>query len=370
MKIKISTFCIALIMIHCNALAAEINTNILKSQVVYIDKSDDWLKLKSGEVIKGELDGTIKKDSNSYSQEIAFDSDDLGDLDIELKDILVLETARLFTIRTLNGETYVGYLSIRDNKLYLRNGSNEKLFPVTEVVSIYLGTEKDSEHWDAKVTFGLDINSGNSDEYSFRGDVKSERNTVDSRIKLNASHISSEYNDEKTANNTKVGGSYDLYINNRMFFRPLDLFVQSDEFQNLDYQINAAIQLGYFFVANSEMEWDMSLGPGYQYSRYSTVEAGESLSASSSTFNLESNLKHEVTRDIDFIHLYKLNWASEKAGGIRQANEFGFDIDLLGDFELSLDAIWEHVSNPKVNADNVLPEKDDYKLYVGLTYEL
>ena len=67
-------------------------------------------------MIKGELNGTIKKDSNSYKQEIEFDSDDLKDQEIELGDIQELQTGGYFTIRVSDGAIYDGYLSIRNDR--------------------------------------------------------------------------------------------------------------------------------------------------------------------------------------------------------------------------------------------------------------
>ena len=64
------------------------------------------------------------------------------------------------------------------------------------------------------------MSSGNTDELTIQGDIKAERNTVESRTKLNANHETKESNDEKTANNSTVGGSYDIYIDNRLFFSP------------------------------------------------------------------------------------------------------------------------------------------------------
>ena len=370
MKLKIMAFFIATVICQPSVFAAEENAQEINSQTVYIDKSDDWVKLKSGEVLKGELSGTVKKESNSYDQEIEFDSDDLGDQEIELEDVSVLETASFFTIRTASGDIYDGYLSIRDNKLYLKKGDQEFSFPVNQVVSIYRGAEKDSDYWTADLFLGLDISKGNTEEFSLLGEVEAERNTVESRTKLSARHEVSESNNEKTAQKSQFNGSYDIYLNNRLFFRPVKLSVLSDEFQNLDYQVNASMQVGYFFVADSDAEWDVSIGPGMQYSEFSTVEAGEEDSASSTILTLESNFEYELTKDIDFSHTYNLDWASNDAGGMRHKNDLGFDIDLVGDLEFSIKAIWEHVSQTKADSDGVVPEKDDYKINFGLSYEL
>ncbi|MDN3611905.1 DUF481 domain-containing protein [Vibrio ostreicida] len=370
MKHSLTIFCIVAFSLPSGTVLAKEKADPLKSQTVIIGDKDDWVQLKSGEVLKGELNGTVKKESNSYDQEIEFDSDDLGDQEIELEDISLLETAGFFTIRTANGDIHDGYLSIRDNQLYMTKNGLETSFPIHDVVSIYRGTEKDSDYWTTELFVGLDISKGNTEEFSLLGEIEGERNTVDSRSKLYARHEVSESNSEKTAEKTQVSGSYDIYLNNRLFFRPVNLMVLSDEFQNLDYQVNAAMQIGYFFIANADAEWDVSVGPGLQYNNYTTVEQGEETHTSSTTLALESNFEYELTKDIDFSHTYTLNWASDNAGGMRHENDLGFDIDLVTDLDLSIKAIWEHVSQTKAASNGITPEKDDYKLHFGLSYEI
>ncbi|MYM58988.1 DUF481 domain-containing protein [Vibrio sp. OCN044] len=374
MKLQATALFIAISSMQSSAFAKEQAENQVieepNSQTVYFEKNDDWVKLKSGEVIKGELNGTIKKDSNSYKQEIEFDSDDLGDQEIELGDIQELQTAGYFTIRVSDGSIYDGYLSIRNDQLYLTSADKEISFPVTEVVSIYRGKEKDSEQWDAEFTFSMDMSSGNTDELTLKGGIDAERNTVESRTKLNASHENKESNDEKTANNSKVKGSYDIYIDNKLFFRPLDLEAESDEFKNLDYKVTASMGVGYFFIANETTEWDVTIGPAYTHTKFITVEEGSSSTANSGAFKLDSSFEYELTKNIDFNYDYSMTWESAESGGVQHINEIGFDIDLVGDLDLSIDGIWEHVSDPAADSDGKVPEKDDYKMFVGLSYEI
>lgn len=370
MKTQLLAIGVTTTLCHPFTYAAQELTQQVVSQTVLIEQGDDWLKLKSGEVIKGELTGTVKEEANSFDQEIEFDSDDLGEQDIEMEDIDILQTASFFTIRTTSGEIFDGYLSIQNQRLYLLNNGQQRSFPVEQVVSIYRGAEEDSAHWETELFLGLDISKGNTDDFSLLGEIEAERNNVESRTKLKARHQNSKSEDETIANNTSFDGSYDIYLNNRLFFRPLKLVVVSDEFQNLDYQVNASMQMGYFVIADSDTEWDVSVGPGYQYTDFKTVEEGESGSASSTAMTFESNFEYELTDDIDFSHSYNLNWASDDAGGTRHTNELGLDIDLIADLDFSVKAIWEHVSNTKADSDGVVPEKDDYKLHFGFSYEI
>ncbi|ELU8562257.1 hypothetical protein PO80_02525 [Vibrio parahaemolyticus] len=374
MKLLTTSLFITLSSMQTTAFANELTetqvTDKPNGQTVYFDNNDDWVKLKSGEVIKGELNGTIKKDSNSYKQEIEFDSDDLGAQEIELGDIQELQTAGCFTIRVVNGGIYDGYLSIRDSKLYMTNSIQEVSFPVTEIVSIYRGQEKDSEQWDVELNFSMDLSSGNTDELTLRGSIDAERNTVESRTKLNASHETKESNDETIAKNSQISGSYDVYINNRLFFRPLDLMVKSDEFQNLDYKITASVGVGYFFIANDTTEWDVTIGPAYSHTKFKTTEERNSSTTNSGAFKLDSSFDYELTKSIDFTYDYSMVWETKQSGGIRYTNKVGFDIDLLDDLDLSIDSVWDHISNPTAGSNGRAPYKNDYKTFIGLSYKM
>ena len=63
-------------------------------------------------------------------------------------------------------------------------------------------------------------------------------------------------------------------------------------------------------------------------------------------------------------------WESEESGGVFQQNTLGFDIDLVGNLDLSIEGIWKHRSDPTADSDGKVPEKDDYQMLVGLSYEI
>ncbi|WP_245834630.1 DUF481 domain-containing protein [Vibrio salilacus] len=46
--------------------------------------------------------------------------------------------------------------------------------------------------------------------------------------------------------------------------------------------------MGYFFIVNDSTEWDVTIGPAYTYTKFVTVEEGNSSKANSSAFQLES----------------------------------------------------------------------------------
>mgnify|MGYP000846199722 CR=1 FL=1 len=370
MKVNVTLLFICTWLISSHICAEENVDKNGVNQTVYLSDKKDWIRLKSGEIIQGKLKGSINNDLGSYKKKIEFKSDKLGTQSIKLSDISVMETTETYTIRTSAGDIYSGRLAVQKGVVFLTQKSQQQTIPIKDVVSIYRSGTNESTPWEAKFTLGIDLKSGNTDKFSFRGEAKGERRTVDSRTKLGASYENSKANGEKTADKSVVSGSYDLYLNDRLFLRPIDSSLTTDEFQNLDYQFKESISVGYFFIANSEVEWDVYLGPGFTYTRYLTVEEGEDTSVNSAALTLGSNLSYEITKNINFKHTYKLNWANSESGGAAHTNALAFDIDLVGNLSLEIKGVWDHISHPKTDSKGVTPKKDDYTTFVSLGYTL
>ena len=370
MKVNVTLFFLCTSLISAGTCAEENMGSSNVNQTVSLSPEKDWIRLKSGEIIQGKLKGSINNEQGSYKKKIEFKSDNLGTQAIKLSNIRVMETAETFTIRTSAGDIFNGRLSIKKGIVFLIQQDQKHTIPIEDVVSIYPGGTNEPTPWEAKFTLGMDLKSGNTDKFSFRGEAQGERRTVDSRTKIGTSYEKSESNGEKTADKSVASGSYDLYLNNRLYLRPIDSSLTKDEFQNLDYRFTESVTVGYFFIANSRTEWDVSLGPGYTYTRYLTVEQGEDTSVQSAALTLDSNFDYEITRNIDFQHTYRLNWANSDSGGATHTNTLAFDIDLVGNLSLEIKGIWEHTSNPKTDSKGITPKKDDYTTFVSLGYTL
>lgn len=337
-------------------------------ELMVINEQDDWVQLHSGETLKGELIGTVEHSQGSYDQTIEFDSDDLGDQEIDLEDISRLKTASPFRVLLNSGKVYRGYLAINGDTLII-SGYKSIEIPKVQVVSIYRGVETEFERWSTDLFLGANISKGNTDELAISANIEAERKTVKSRVQLRYTGNLAETSGEKTAQNHLVDGSYDINLTPRFFYRPIKMTIDSDKFQNIDYRINASMQLGYFLFAESDFEWDVSIGPGFQYTRFETVQEGEPVDDNSPTILMSSKMEYEVTDTIDLSHTYDLNWSMTSTGGVRHTNNIGFDIEMIEDLDFSIKLVWDHQSNPTASADGTEPKKDDYRLNFGITFD-
>ena len=47
----------------------------------------------------------------------------------------------------------------------------------------------------------------------------------------------------------------------------------------------------------------------------------------------------------------------------------GLEIELSKFFDLDISFVWDRTENPAENAEGIAPEKDDYRVIVGLGFE-
>jgi hypothetical protein len=47
----------------------------------------------------------------------------------------------------------------------------------------------------------------------------------------------------------------------------------------------------------------------------------------------------------------------------------GFEIDLTELLELGISLVWDRIEDPRPASDGLVPESDDFRLIVGLTFD-
>ena len=123
------------------------------------------------------------------------------------------------------------------------------------------------------------------------------------------------------------------------------------------------------FVDTSRTSWDVNLGPSYQKSKFLDVKDGESDSEDSLGLTLGTDLTFEISSDIDYDASYNVQVIDEASGGNIHHFQTGLEIDLTNDFDLDLTFYADRTENPKEDSEGQVPEKNDFRLVVGLGYD-
>lgn len=328
----------------------------------------DWLKLTSDEWLKGDIIAM-------YSEKLEFDSDEMGMQKIKLKDIAELRSKDILSIRLSNGSIYEGRLLIIDGELSLVNNGHAQNFSLDHLVSIASSEENERNLWDGSVNAGVNFREGNTKQLDYSFGLSVQRRTSTSRLKADfVSNFSRNENqdtkkEEETANSKRLTAFYDWFFSQNMFFRAANFEYFSDEFQNVDYRLTLGSALGYHLIDSKRATWDVTAGPSYQYTSFSHVEDGDENSADSAVLTLASYFEYEITNDIDFELNYQVQVVSEDAGSFIHYLESSLEVELVNDFELKVTLFVDRTDKPHPDEFGLVPEKNDYRLVVGLNYD-
>ena len=328
----------------------------------------DWIKLTSDEWLKGDI-------ISMYDEKLEFDSDELDMQTIDLEDIAELRSKEWQSIRMFDGTIAEGYLVIKDGKLSLVKNGVTTNYEFSNLLSIASSGKNERDLWDGYVNLGINLREGNTVQFDYTFSAGIQRRSSSSRFKTDYTADYSRYEDQDdgqtkvTADSDRLTSSYDWFFNPKIYFRAADFEYMTDEFLNIDYRVHYGIALGYHIIDTSRTSWDINLGPSYQKTKFIDVGTDDNDSENSLGVTLGTDFTFEVTSDIDYDASYSVQVIDEASGGNIHHFQTGLEIDLTNDFDLDLTFYADRTENPKEDSEGQVPEKNDFRLVVGLGYD-
>ena len=324
----------------------------------------DWIQLTSGEWLKGKI-------ISMYEDEVEFDSDELDTLFFDIDDIKRVRSGQVMQLLLQGGVVRKGQLIVDGDRIGFKG--QEETFSTHQVITVTSASHKESDLWSIKYSLGANIRSGNTNQIDLNSNLKLQRRSTSNRFVFDHSANFSETNDEETANNQRASASWDFFITDALFWRAVFGEYSSDSFQNISHKYTIGTGIGYQIIDNKRVEWGIVSGPAYQETLYDSVDLTTDPDAddkeSSAALFMATNMDIEVTADIDFYYDYSFTVVSEDAGRYTHHMVTGLDIDLGNFFELNVSVVWDRTQNPRPDADMITPEKDDYRMIVGIGFD-
>ena len=228
----------------------------------------DWLRLTSGEWLRGELIGV-------FNDEVEFDSDILDELTIDGEDVDQFHSPRTFGLRIRGRDPVVGRVWLNGDRVKVLVGEVEQEFSRNELVAITVSAERERDRWSGDISLGINIRQGNSEFIEYNMIAGVERRTPQSRMFVDYLGNFNETEGVRVANNHRVSGVLDRFSGSRLFWRPIIGQYFRDPFQNIDHQGTLETGLGYELTDTSRTEWDIFAGAGFNYVERVSVEPGQ-----------------------------------------------------------------------------------------------
>jgi putative salt-induced outer membrane protein YdiY len=320
--------------------------------------SSDWIQLKSGEWLKGRL---------KYVQErkVEFDSDELKDQSLDLKNVRQVYPANPQFIKFNDRVQLYGTVAVSNNVVEVV-GPEQVSLPRDQLAAITPGGKREIDFWSGNLNVGLSLQSGNTRQVNLNTSGELARRTPSTVGQLNYLGNFGEVEGVQDANNQRLTGSYDIRLNRRWFVRAAYLEYYMDELANIAHQGTFGAGLGYYIFDRDGLEWKVFGGPGYQRTKYETVEEGQSDTASTPAGVLQTSFKADITRQLKFFQTIGITLTSEEAGLYSHHAVSTLEFEIKRHLDLDVSFVWDYLQNPQTEANGAVPEHSDFRLTLGI----
>jgi putative salt-induced outer membrane protein YdiY len=322
----------------------------------------DWLKLTSGEWVKGDME--LMRD-----REVAFDSDKLDDLRIDWEDVDAMHLRKPHIFRLDSDENVQGIGVMRAGVLVVTDESGPREFPRAQIVSIIPGDGSELDYWSANANVAFGLRNGNTDQVDLSGGAGVKRETGLTRWQASYSGIYSEVESDKTTENHRAQTALDVFLTSRLYLTVPFVDYYRDEFQNLQHRIVPGIAIGYEFIRNPWVDWDASVGPGYVYTAYEEVQDGEDDDSHDGAVVFRTALDFDLPHGVEIDNAYRLQVVVTNTDQTAHHLESVLSTDIWGPLELDFTFILGRVEKPEEDSDGDRPDSMDIRILVGLSVD-
>jgi putative salt-induced outer membrane protein YdiY len=321
----------------------------------------DWIRLKSGEWLKGEI-------KRMRDEEMSFDSDELDELEIDWDDITALRSPRLHTYVFEGRRVHTGTAAMSEGRIVVVAEEGQLEFSREKIVRIVSGDQSERNWWSGKLNIGLNARSGNTDSTDLTSQFNMTREAAVTRFGVNYNGVISTLDSVETANNTRASLALDIYVSRRFFVTAPSFAWYQDKFINIEKQIAPGIGLGYDLIKRRRIDWEIGLGAAYQYTEFISVSE-DSSTAQDAAAIFSTKLDLELTKNLDWDIDYQLYLVVTDLGLTAHHLLSNFSFEVWGPLDLDISLTWDRVEQPVPLDDGSIPESDDYRLSVGLGIE-
>jgi putative salt-induced outer membrane protein YdiY len=325
----------------------------------YDRKKYDWIRLTSGEWLKGDM-------LSMRNEKFEFDSDEMDEQSFDWEDIAELRSSRLYTYVFADRSRLIGTALITDREVVVSVDGEDRVFKRSNLMSIVPAGERERDRWDGKLSLGLAFRRGNTNQTDLTYQTYVRRRDALTRVRLDLNGAVGEVEGEQTINNHRSTFKIDLFASPRFYITPLSLILYHDKFTNIDIQSTFSAGGGYHAVKRKRAEVDLELAAGYQYTRFLSVEEGANEEKRSGAVIPRIRIETDPLKDVDFDVLYQAGVTVPDPAGTTMHGEVILSVEITKIFDLDVSWIWDRVQDPQPAEDGTIPEKDDVKLTVGI----
>jgi putative salt-induced outer membrane protein YdiY len=320
----------------------------------------DWIRLKSGEWLKGRI-RVMRKEV------LEFDSDELDDLHLDWEDIVEVRSPGPTTFVFEGRQVVIGSGAIDTHNvvinLIVKKGDEprQEIYERKDLMAIIRGAFSERKRWRGKASIGATIRAGNTNQTDFFATANIVREQSFSRLTLDYMGEVSTANDVPLVDNHRANFSLDIYVSRRLYITPAALEIRSDQFQNIDLRIIPSAGIGYDIIDMPKFEWNVELRPGYRWTR----SVGDGNTTNEGIITSKTGFEWDVTKRTDFEGFYQAQIGIPNTEATDHHAQLKFSVEITRYVDLDVTFDWDHIGQP-IDTGGGVPVPNDYRLGIGI----
>jgi hypothetical protein len=322
----------------------------------------DWIKLDTGEWLKGEI-------KLIHDETVEFDSAQLDDLEIDWDDVAELRMPREHTFRFTGRRIVMGVGEMRGDIIRIGVGDEVQQFARKDFVSMIPGTGRELDYWSLNVSLGLSGQAGNTNQLSFNTGFNLRRETALTRGTLGYTGNVATQDSAVTANNHRATAEFDVYLTRRFYLIVPGIEVFQDEFQNIALRLTPEVGVGYQVIWTRKVQWEAGFALGHQTTRYVSVTSGSDTDGDAA-LEFSTDLDLDLPKRFEWTTSYQLQLVVSDIDKTNQHLSSTLSFDFWGPLDFDTTFQWDWVASPTADAEGNRPESSDFRITVGIALDL
>jgi hypothetical protein len=323
----------------------------------------DWLRLTSGEWLKGKLKRMREKD-------LEFDSDKLDLLEFSWDKVDELHSPRVNTYVFDDKVDVVGRAVVTKDKVLVETADGVQSYPRDELLSIVGGSPRERNFWSTRLSAGFSGTAGNTNQGQFNGHWDLRRADQRTRTELRYDGSFGYANNAPTVNRHLGVAETKLFVSKRFFYVPVTSGFLNDQFANLKFRATPATGAGVHVFDTKKVEWDLGGALGYQYTRFLSAAASVENPQHDGFISFMTHADFDFTDDVELILRWTSNVVYTDIGLTNHLGSAKFSVDVTDILDLETTFKFYRTEQPPPRADGTVPKKNDYEVIVSLALEI
>ena len=323
----------------------------------------DWLRLTSGEWLRGNLNWMRDRD-------FEFDGDKTDLIRKGWSNVDQLHSPKIKTYVFRRRVDAMGPAVITKDEVIVQTDEGIRTFPRSELLSILQGGTRERDWWAFEVGAGFTGAFGNSNQSSLTAKAGLGRHDQRTSTLLLYEGTFGAANRELSVSRHLGQVGVALFVSDRFYVVPAAADFFHDRFANIKFRATPAALGGIQIFDTERVEWDFEWGLGYQFLRVISTLPNVPNPQSDGFVPVHTYWEFEITDDIELDLRWQSNIVFTTIGNTNHIGEAVFSVEVTNILYFNTEFDYFRTEQPIPREDGSLPESNDFQLIVGFSIKV